>query len=365
MKQRGRKSRLLSLVLSLVLAVGLLPGLAMRADADGSYEFNYAYDCQRSPAYPSNKKNESFVVKSFDKPIGSSGSRMSASHFDDKTWTLSFVSKYGDFSGPSTNLTYIVGEVNTNHGIKTDDVEIYELKLGGDHIAYGAIVARDKTDGYVVFIGDSLGEGRGGAGYVLSDTALSTASVTFGEYQDATDLAGTSPHTHSWHTDSTGEGTPEAKATITCTGTGECTLSGASMEVSLKASNVTLPGDVFNVSLSVIENAPPARPRSAINFPLTVTQTPGYKYSSDGSNFQEIDPQTFTPKPGIYQASVAVWNGNEMVANPFVKYTVSNPAVTAATGDNRPIELMLVGLTAFTTMAAVAFLLDSRRKARF
>ena len=45
-----------------------------------------------------------------------------------------------------------------------------------------------------------------------------------------------------------------------------------------------------------------------------------------------------------------------------MKYTAVDPAVTAQTGDNRPIELMLVSVLVFSALAAAAFILDSKRK---
>ena len=97
---------------------------------------------------------------------------------------------------------------------------------------------------------------------------------------------------------------------------------------------------------------------------LTVSE-PGYKYSATGSDYAPIDPNTFPPKAGYYQASVLVTDANQnTVADLAVKYTVSDPAVTAATGDNRPVELMIMGMAFFCAMAAAAFVLDGRRKAR-
>ena len=45
-------TRALSLLLSLLLAVGLLQAGAVPASADTVYSFTHAYDCQRSPAFP-------------------------------------------------------------------------------------------------------------------------------------------------------------------------------------------------------------------------------------------------------------------------------------------------------------------------
>lgn len=345
MKQR-KKTRLLSVLLSLVLVVGLLPGLAMQADAAGPYEFGYAYDCQRSPAFPT--QGESFTAYSIANPKAADGSTM-----PDAAGIWRLTSKGYYTSGLKTTLpdandyffddviSYIAGCC----GIQPSQVEVYELTKNDVHVAYGAIFARtNNTNAITTFLGDNWNSY--GCTYLLSNEPLS-GSVTV-TIDQALNTNAPPAHTHNWQKTTTGNGTLEAYTTITC----NC---GAAMEFSLTAANVTLPGNVFCAQIS--SNARAASP-------LTVSDTPGYKYSADGSNFEDI-PQGFTPKPGIYQASILITEGNTTVENLYVKYTVSDPAVTAATGDNRPIALMLVGLTAFATMAAVAFLLDSRRRARF
>ena len=150
---------------------------------------------------------------------------------------------------------------------------------------------------------------------------------------------------------------------------------GEGVEVSLTASDVTLPGDVFSAEISVEKIERPAVAfalRSARQAPaglpegLTISE-PVYKYSATGSGYEPIDPTSFTPKAGYYQAAVQITDGNNnnsTVAELAVKYTVSDPAITAATGDNRPIELLAMGMALFSVLAIAAFLLDDRRKAR-
>ena len=46
----------------------------------------------------------------------------------------------------------------------------------------------------------------------------------------------------------------------------------------------------------------------------------------------------------------------------YTQYTAADPKVTAQTGDDRPIEIMLVSALAFSALAAAAFLVDSKRK---
>ncbi|MDY3225544.1 MAG: hypothetical protein SOW84_06690, partial [Candidatus Faecousia sp.] len=105
-----------------------------------------------------------------------------------------------------------------------------------------------------------------------------------------------------------------------------------------------------------------------------------YQYNDSGS-WSEVDPKTFTPKPGEYQAGVCVSGlptGGDAAARAlstgdganqgagtvflFVKYTAVDPAVTAQTGDSRPIELMMAGVAVFSVLAAAAFILDNKRR---
>ena len=186
---------------------------------------------------------------------------------------------------------------------------------------------------------------------------------------------GPAVHTHQWTFDSIeGNGTKEASTTIFCADM----ACGEGVEVSLTASDVTLPGDVFSAEISVEKIERPAvafalrpAPQAPAGLPeglpegLTISE-PVYKYSATGSGYEPIDPASFTPKAGYYQAAVQITddnNNNSPVAELAVKYTVSDPAVTAATGDNRPIELMIMGMAFFCAMAAAAFVLDGRRKA--
>ena len=45
-----------------------------------------------------------------------------------------------------------------------------------------------------------------------------------------------------------------------------------------------------------------------------------------------------------------------------MKHTAADPKVTAQTGDDRPIELMMASVLVFSALAAGAFSLDSKRK---
>lgn len=148
---------------------------------------------------------------------------------------------------------------------------------------------------------------------------------------------------------------------------------GKEVSVSLKADSVTLPDSPFNAQLAGLEQFRTAFPNAAIS-------KIRYDYKgSDGVWQRNIDPIAANAKAGTYQAFVEISNlpgyvvSDGVVAmaeNPdgtytadlYVQYTAVDPAVTAQTGDNRPIELMLVCALAFSALAAAAFILDHKRK---
>ena len=181
-------------------------------------------------------------------------------------------------------------------------------------------------------------------------------------------------HTHQWKSSPIdGNGTREASTTISCAGP-DCNAP-MQVDVSLTASDVTLPGNVFSAKLTVETTENPAvalLSTRAASLPLPglpeglKISEPVYKYSATGSGYDPIDPAGFTPKAGYYQASVQILdvNNNVAVADLAVKYTVSDPAVTAATGDNRPIVPLAMGMALFSLLAIAAFLLDDRQKVR-
>ena len=377
-------TRALSLLLSLLLAVGLLQAGAVPAAADGDYSFTYAYDCQRQTGYTYPKIGNTFFLYDFDYPLIGYQKQGSS---NTGNWTLTYINDYSsgyeyyktlaaggtDYSKASQALTGIVLNVASAYGIDASNVKIYELKDGSTHISFGTVCAKGDV---VFFIGDNWAANNGGAGYVLSNQELSgTVPVTIKE-----DIkSGVKPslpaqtHAHQWKSSPIdGNGTREASTTISCTDP-DCG-SPVQVDVSLTASDVTLPGNVFSAKLTVETTENPAvalLSTRAASLPLPglpeglEISGPVYKYSATGSGYDPIDPADFTPKAGYYQASVQIRDVNHVtVADLAVKYTVSDPAVTAATGDNRPIELMILGMTFFCAMAAGAFVLDGRRKVR-
>lgn len=360
--------RALSLLLSLLLAVGLLQAGAVPASADTVYSFTHAYDCQRDPAFP--KTGGSLTASGITLPK-KGPTTFAGTYVSEANWVLTSLGANVTPSGAGTYFTAIIQSVAAQYGITASQVEIFELTKDGVHIAYGTILAR--SSGVTVFVGDNWTENRDGCGYLLSTSAITESSVTVYIEEDTTSSVPAQTHSHTWQASIDGLGTKEASTTISCTGP-DC---GAPMQVdvSLTASDVTLPGNVFGAKLTVETTENPAvallstravsQPLPRLPEGLKISE-PVYKYSATGSGYDPIDPADFTPKAGYYQASVQIRdvNQNATVADLAVKYTVSDPAVTAATGDNRPIELMILGMAFFCAMAAGAFVLDGRRKVR-
>lgn len=347
---RNEKGRMLSLLLSLVLTVGLIYANAVPASAaqGNTYSFAHAYDCQRAPAYP--KKGNTFQASGFCTPLNAAGQYIGGDINENYAWMLTSLGNYGGVASPSTNLTSIVNHVAATYGVEAANVEVFQLTKDGSYIATGVIFARSPE--LTAFLGDNWNEN--GSTYLLSSSTLADpTTVTIS--QDVT--TGFAPsHTHSWASVTSGNGTKEASAAITCPGCGE------TLKVTLTASDVILPGKVFTAKIGT-EPSSVSSVRSSAS-PLTVSKTPGYKYSATGSDFAAIDPDNFTAKTGFYQASILVMDGNETVENLYVRYAASDPTITAATGDDRPIEMAFIGMAFFGAMAAAAFVLDGKRKGR-
>ena len=154
--------------------------------------------------------------------------------------------------------------------------------------------------------------------------------------------------------------------------TAECGNSGCTIGkvgVTLTASSVTLPNSPFNARLTFQGDFKEVFYCSEIE----------YQYEDPTAGWNYVNPDTFTPKPGNYQAGVLISGlpGNGEIAARsldsntganqgseylYVKYTAADPAITAQTGDDRPIELMMAGVLVFSALAAAAFLLDHKRK---
>lgn len=149
---------------------------------------------------------------------------------------------------------------------------------------------------------------------------------------------------------------------------GGCKCPIGEVSLTLDAHSVTLPDSPFNAQLAGKEQF-----ETATGAAISKIR---YDYKgSDGVWHKDVDPVAANAKAGEYQAFVEISNlpgpvvdesGNILNQNGeaslFVKYTAADPAVTAQTGDNRPIEIMMASVVVFSALAAAAFILDNKRK---
>ena len=156
--------------------------------------------------------------------------------------------------------------------------------------------------------------------------------------------------------------------------TGTCQRGDTSpVSVTLKADSVTLPTNPFNARLEGWEQFHDA-------IPTAYYEKLVYKYNGP-NGWTEVEPTAANAKAGEYQVGVRILglpdkengpvamslaDGANMdgadYADLYLKYTAADPAVTAQTGDNRPIEIMMASVVVFSALAAAAFILDSKRK---
>ena len=208
---------------------------------------------------------------------------------------------------------------------------------------------------------------------VLVVDGYSTAYIDFnvyspkGEKDRCVDITFqvTKTHEHRWQFGQTGN-----SLTATCSAP-NCPY--GEVGVTLTAHSVTLPESPFNAKWESTADFKEAFPNAQIYGP--------YYFYNESNGFTQVDPNTFTPKAGEYQAQVYIYGlpGNEVAESGafstddgtelggghldlWIDYTAVDPAVTAQTGDNRPIELMMVSAAVFSALAAAAFILDHKRR---
>ena len=345
---------MLSLLLSLVLAVGLIQAGAVPAYAAPGdiYSFTHAYDCQRSPAFP--KKGNSFTASIFRTPLDASGTHIGGDINSEYAWVLTSLGNYGSLTSPSSYLTSIVGSVATTYGIANSDVEVFQLTKDGVYVATGVIFAQSSE--LTAFLGDNWNSD--GSTYLLSNSTLTDPTTVTISRDVTTGFVPPAPpvpqHAHSWQI--TGDNTDTL--TATCGGQGTCDA-GGSVSVSISASSVTLPSSPFNAKVS---NAQQFEAVTGLKVhPLDTLGRPGYKYKAVGAS-SFTDPDMNSPKAGTYQASIYVEDANYTPHSAFVEYHAIDPVQTAATGDSRPIELMVMGMACFSILAIAAFVFDSKRR---
>lgn len=359
------KKKILSFLLCLCMVAVLLPTTALAAPADTPVEnvtFKYAYDVQRTPAFPSKVGNN---IKLWDLAAPKNSNGNTDGMQNNGSWTLTRVGTYsyvkGNVNDDKLNSTYlesIVTRVATEYRIsdKKDTIVIHELKNGNNHIAYGVIIANDQTNGNVLFIGDSLS--GSGAGYLLSKNEITDDPVTVTAEMIATDfveqtasiaLVPAGDYTFPAATEGYGEQTP---LTVTVTNTGN--VATGSLNITLSGNN----DDCFTVTPGAIDNIGTD--------------------SNIGASFK-VKPKTGLAA-GTYTATVTV-SGTKVVAQKIeVSFTVNpasqstpvviivpddttntaDPAKNPETGDNS--THLLWAVMASSALCAAALLFSSRRR---
>ncbi|MBO5171179.1 MAG: hypothetical protein J6B70_10635 [Oscillospiraceae bacterium] len=313
------KKRLLALALCLVLAVSLLPITAAATD--------YFLSSMTVKASDVEKKGDRYYLKSVN-------------------WEA--ISEQGEKFNNSNSCGYHIQEI---------PVYTTDPSSGGDVLTEAPVAG---TTYYITF--RITTDGSSGVRFnPMSDFSATleipgyTASmIRFQRVHNTCDVYyKLTKHEHTWQLTQT-----DSTLTVEC-GNNGCPI--RKMSVELKANSVTLPNSPFNAWLEGWEQLVSEFPEAKYKF--------DYKYKGPGdSEYRPVDPIAANAKAGEYQVGVSLWDITRGPIDPsegtylFVKYTAADPAVTAQTGDNRPIEIMMASVLVFSALAAAAFILDSKRK---
>mgnify|MGYP004613569961 CR=1 FL=1 len=229
------KKKIFSILLSLCMVLTMIPVAAgtvwAEDEGEGPIEnvtFGYAYDVQRSKAYP--KKGEEVTLSGLANPIVPSGN-IDNRGTSNGAWTLTKAGTYAYMVASNKvtdNLKAFVPQLSSNYqAVETNKIIIHELKNNGEHIAYGVVVAygtNDESGKYALFQGDTLS--GSGAGYFLTErerhgefSVRATALFTENLQSRGINLELTNGSSFEAKNEGYGEGDVETK-TVTVTNTG-------------------------------------------------------------------------------------------------------------------------------------------------
>ena len=312
------------------MALVLLPTTALAGEPQPeepqpleNVTFGFAYDVQRSPAFPA--KTTEVTMSGLNNHTGpllsgtQSDNDAKWKETNEGSWTLTRVGTYSYVKSIKKNssiLDSIVGTVAggyTNLGLTLDKetIVIHELKNNDVHVAYGVVIAYNAADGIAVFVGDLWN--NGGAGYLLSNDPQTTDPVTVTAGMIATDFVKNCSislkldFSPTFPEATVGYGDQTANAlTVTVTNTGNAET--GDLTVSLSGNNP----DAFVVEPNTIES---------------IAVGGNVDGNVDGNNYFTVTPKTGLPA-GTYTATVTV-SGKDIVAQSFdVTFTVNDaPAV--------------------------------------
>ena len=366
------KKRLLALALCLVMAVSLLP---ITAAAEGEFSVNSVYVVGTFSAWAFLDSNRMEVVAPdvYELTYYNYDYTYALLKFAlNKDWNDTFCGTFGG-SGVETSAVYKDGSV-----IQLDVPSIpaditFRLDLSKFDYATktGATFTITITDANHQFENGWTSDATHHWHKCLNDGCTETsgkAAHTDNDRDHECDDCGASVHI--WQFKAAGN-----------TLTGTCRKGDIDpVTLTLKADSVTLPTSPFNARLEGLEQFKKEVPNAVIGEFV-------YKYKGPGdSEYSIVAPTAANAKAGEYQVGVRISGlpmGKEEYppaaaysladgVNPdgagyadlYVQYTAADPAITAQTGDNRPIELMMASVLVFSALAAAAFILDSKRRSQ-
>ena len=352
------KKKILSILLCLCMVAVLLPTTALAATPVENVIFNYAYDVQRDPDFPS-AVNDTIELTALAYPIMSDDYHGTTNV---GSWKLTRVGTYsyvkGNVNDDKLNSTYLESIVTSVAGkyniLDKGTIVIHELKNGDAHIAYGVVLAYSETENRAVFVGDHWS--NSGAGYLLSQNEITDNSVTVTAGMIATDfveqtasivLAPDTNQTFPAVPEGYGEQTP---LTVTVTKTG--TVATGSLNITLSGNNAACftvtPGTIGNIgedsnvaSFQVKPNA--GLPAGTYTATVTVSGTKVVSRSIDVSFTVTASPST----PVV-------------IIVPDDTADTTDPAKNPETGDNS--THLLWAVMASSALCAAALLFSSRRR---
>ncbi len=272
--------------------------------------FDYAYDVQRSPAFPTTA-GTSVKLSGLYYPLNTDGSFYTTNA---GSWTLTKAGTYSyvkSMGKDSTNLKYVVESIATNYSLEVEGVILHELKDGDNHIAYGVVVAYDEANKQVVFLGDNHGTG---AGYLLSETAITTDPINITATKVATGFVPTINYSITLE--------PSSTYTFTAATAGYDAQSAKIVTVTNTGNGAT--GDLI-VSLSG---------NNADSFTLSKTEITSIPVDDGSNTNNNTDTFTVVPKTGLsagtYTATVSVSGSNIITQIVDVTFTVKEEVHTCA-----------------------------------
>lgn len=353
------KKKILSILLCLCMVAVLLPTTALAATPVENVTFGYAYDAQRSPAFPG--MNETVNMTGLNKPIIKGDMENYQRGENSGSWTLTRFGTYSyvksnNMNTGKLNLLYldpIVTSVASRYNIDKNTIVIHELKNGGTHIAYGVVLAYSETatENMAVFVGDLWNSS--GAGYLLS-TKAKTGPVTVTAKMVATDFANQTDSIILAPAKPTFPAVPEGYDTVP---TLEITVQNIGTEGTeqLQVNSTDVNEEKFDLSTNTIDSIAP-----------------------NGTATFTITPKTGLAE-GTYTATVTVSNTNVVPQSIYVSFTVTaspstpvviivpddtadttDPAKNPETGDNS--THLLWAVMASSALCAAALLFSSRRR---